>query len=136
MASSGASLATISYYTYQAGLSGTTLTWNVVEIGTVSQKTLSLTLTGGVFDMLTLGYDYPNQVSFTQLNAGTRQTVACAGVQSTTSPLHFGNFAALGQGWTSIQSSMQDWGFWNRALTTTEVTQLRNAGAGVPYNGL
>jgi hypothetical protein len=122
--------ATNGFLLYNNG--STQLTWNAIENISTTQRTLVVVgPTSGATFYLSLGYDTVAQQIWAQFNAGTRTTTACADVESSAKRLTIGNYSDAS---ASCQSAFQDWGFWQRSLSTADVTRLYNAGGGLPFS--
>lgn len=107
------------------------LIWEAKEAGTLTTKPISLTVPSALFAYITIGYDDTNKQLFSYVNAAAPQTLACNGINVTTEPLTFGNYSESS---TGDQSIFQDWGFWRRVLSATEVATLYNGGAGKAFS--
>lgn len=103
---------------------------NAANGATVTIDTLlDLTANGGQWAHFVAGYDAANSQIFCQVNGGTRLTASCVGVNSFTNQLTVGNKSNVGAGCTV---DVDEFGFWYRALSAAEATQLYNGGAGFP----
>ena len=72
-----------------------------------------------------------NQVGIV-VNAGTAATASwSAGVNDTTNPFYMGSD---GSGDRQYDGLVDEFGFWKRVLTSLEISQLYNAGAGLPFS--
>jgi len=80
---------------------------------------------------LIVGYDSPNKLLFAQLDGATRVTQATtADLNSVAAAFDFGKSAEDGD---ECNTAVNEAGFWNRVLSTTDVTNLYNAGAGLAF---
>lgn len=76
------------------------------------------------------GFDQANGRAFISVNGGTVDTVAFVGpLHATTQPLYFGAVGGIG----SDPIYVDEWGYWSRTLTPTEIAELYNAGSGTTY---
>jgi hypothetical protein len=84
----------------------------------------------GTWYLITCGHDSVNNLVFIAVNAGTRNTSSySSGSYDSTGAFFLGNdpFNAYYDG------LLDEAIFWKRVITTTEATQLYNAGAGLAY---
>jgi hypothetical protein len=73
-------------------------------------------------------YKSGSSVGVTMNNAGTVTSVF-----NSSSPVIIGGLGTTGTPTALFDGSIDEVGFWSKALTSTEVTDLYNAGAGLPY---
>jgi len=79
------------------------------------------------------GYDDASKTWWYQINNSARSTSPCNGIfKQVSGTMYFGVGMYAGQN-SSPYMLMDEVGFWNRTLSTTEVTQLYNGGLGTPY---
>jgi len=86
---------------------------------------------GAAWHHLIVGYDSPNKLLFAQLDGATRVTQATtADLNSVVAAFDFGKSAEDGD---ECVTAVNEAGFWSRVLTTTDVANLYNAGAGLAF---
>jgi hypothetical protein len=97
---------------------------------TQTNITVNQTLTTGTWYFLTVAYDGSSTYTL-YLNASSIGTATKANTGAGGTGTFFGaNFGGSGQ---FSSCKMDEWGFWTRALTGTEITTLYNSGAGLQY---
>lgn len=109
--------------------------WGGTEAGTLSFKQLTVVTSAALgttsFHHFAFGYDDVNKIIWCQYDNGARQTLAMNGMLAvTTIPFVVGNFSDLG---FPQQVAVDELGFWNRVLTTSEVSRLYKGGLGSTY---
>lgn len=80
---------------------------------------------------LIAGFDNTNGQIFLQINNGTRILTPCTSVQHVSLPFVVGNFSDFPNSGAFL---FDECAFWNRVITTAEVAQLYNGGAGLPFS--
>ena len=119
--------ATISYYVYGVSTNDmfrfitcdSALNFVGLDIGTPNHN---------AWNHLVIGYDSSTKTMFGQLNGGTRKTQVIANdVNNSAFQYTTGQLTAQ----THFAGAIDETAFWNRVLSTTDVSNLYNAGAGL-----
>lgn len=119
-------------YLFQVDGTATNLQWYCEDLSNAGHTNNVTAVTSGTWQYITLGYDDSVKKQFWQVNAGTRQFgSAISGVSGASHDFDIGNYGTLLA--LPNQFIIDEFGFWRRALTTAEVTQLYNSGAGLSY---
>jgi hypothetical protein len=96
--------------------------------------TWSIAPTSGAWHHAAMGYDSPNNVLWIQVDNGARQTIAMPNLKGTNTSFGVNMFFIRGFGF-ELAGRVDEWGVWNnRALSTTDVANLWNGGAGLPFS--
>lgn len=124
------------YELYPSG--DTTMHWAVWNLAGVLTDTSTgfpnaSVATGPAFTHVVLGYDDSIQKVFWQFNNGARGTAAMVGVFGAAVGTKFviGNTSTFSAGNNAI---FDEFGFWRRALSTTDVTNLYNSGNALAFS--
>jgi hypothetical protein len=118
---------------------GTGLAFWVWQTQTVIREvSLAATLANNTWFFVVVWYDPATTSINIQLNNGTPATATTSGFttryQASTATFMLGDVA--GSDLANLNGRLDEWGFWNRVLTSTERTELYNGGAGVTYEDL
>jgi hypothetical protein len=93
------------------------------------------TPTNNVWHHFVIGFDASVNQIFSQFDNGVRVTTNTTtnGIRTSVDPFRFGE--AAGQAFSNLAGGRVDEvGLWHRALTTSDVTNLYNGGAGLPLS--
>lgn len=121
---------------YDLYTDGTNFIWFVFD-STHTQRTINVVSVAAQgttsWHHFAFGYDDVNKIMWAQYDGGARTTVAVAAGMNpcTTLPFTVGNFASLG-----LPNSLfvDELAYYRRVLSTTDVANLYNAGAALPFS--
>ena len=82
---------------------------------------------------IAFGYDYSAGIMWLQVNNESRITLVCDGVRETVSSIILVGGGGAAYQMTGKATGFDEIGVWNRSLSTLEVNQLWNGGAGLAY---
>lgn len=118
-------------YGYTSGTNR--LRWVVSSNGTGEQGAVEITgLTTATPYFVVCGHDSVNDVTFMSVNDGAMTTTAWSGgVRAGTGQFRLGDVPLTS---LYMNGRLDEWGFWKRVLTSAEITELFNAGAGRTYS--
>lgn len=104
-------------------------TFAAIDLSGTSHKIFSNVQASGSFHHIAAGFDNDTGTMWIQVDNGVRISKAISGVRRTAAGFAVGNFVTgAGNGGT-----VDEVGFWRRTLTTTEISELYNGGAGIQY---
>lgn len=103
--------------------------FSVKNLAGVAVDLVSNVQSTAAFHHIAAGYDDALQQIWIQVDNGVRISTPCVGVRRTAVAFCVGNYAE-GAGAVGITDEL---GFWRKSITTTEVSKLYNAGAGIQY---
>lgn len=116
-------------------LSGS-LQWIVRDLVNVANVSVTATTPStGAWHHLCVGFDSTNQVIWLQVDGAARATTAyLTAVRDTTIVMMLGQYSNFSG--NNFSGAIDEVGYWKRVLTSAEVVQLYNSGAGLahPFN--
>lgn len=118
---------------YNAG--STSLKWNVFDSGgSESSVDSSFYPTTGTWYFVFVSYNTTSRVAGISVNDGTIQSSGALGSNPTVSSTEFDLGRRAYGGYEGYwDGRLDEWGVWNRILTSTEVTCLYQSGSGTTY---
>lgn len=111
--------------------STTALKFQISNGSTLTTVTWATNLSASTWCHVVAGYDAVNGQAFLTVNNATQQTTAhTSGAQDSTNAFAIGAYSG---GTNYLTGYVDAVGVWKRVLTTAEITELYNSGAGVQY---